>query len=164
MMKAVTWAALVILASGASASAQGTDRSLLESVLEAILLPAATQDARTLGVPEADVRSIFTTARERRLPPRTIREIFVESNNAIREHGPIDNFGAFVQQKLDQGLRGRDLGEAIRAEHAKRGVGKGKVRGRSDEHPGAPGESDDHDGKADETGKSSDRDEEKEGR
>src|SRR5687767_15243513 len=40
-----------------------------------------------------------------------------------REHGPVDNFGAFVQSQLAQGKRGRELAAAIRAEHARSGKG-----------------------------------------
>lgn len=139
MTKRVTWAALFILASGVSAWAQDAEPSLIETILGAILLPAETQEARVLGVPEEDLQTIFTTARERKLPSYTIREIFVESNEAIREHGPIDNFGAFVQARLGQGLRGRDLSDAIRAEHARRGDQSADAPGKSDdrgEHKG----------------------------
>ncbi|MDP1660923.1 MAG: hypothetical protein Q8L55_03325, partial [Phycisphaerales bacterium] len=51
-----------------------------------------------------------------------------EHSRAIDEHGPTDNFGAFVQGKLDQGLRGQALSDAIRAEHAARGKGKGAIK------------------------------------
>ena len=51
-----------------------------------------------------------------------------EQSRAIDEHGPTDNFGAFVQSKLDQGLRGRELSDAIRAEHAAHGKGKGAIK------------------------------------
>lgn len=115
--------ALAVAAPAASQDAGPTPR---EVILAALHLPEVTQEARTLGVPEADIRTIFDTARERRLPVGVLSEVFVTGNEAVREHGPIDNFGAFVQSRLDQGLRGRDLAAAIRAEHQARGIGRGK--------------------------------------
>ena len=42
----------------------------------------------------------------------------------------MDNFGAFVQSRLDAGLRSRALAQAIRQEHSRRGIGKSRVRGQ----------------------------------
>jgi hypothetical protein len=53
--------------------------------------------------------------------------LFETENKAIREHGPVDNFGAFVQRRLDEGLRGRDLADAIRAEHAAHGRARART-------------------------------------
>jgi hypothetical protein len=114
----------------APATAQETRTSATETLLWALRLPQATQQARLLGVPERDLRSIFDTAREMRLPAGALTEVFDEENKSIREHGPVDNFGAFVQARLGEGLRGRELAAAIRAEHAARGKGKGYVKGQ----------------------------------
>ena len=110
-------------------------------------LPRATQEARVLGVPETDIRVILGTARERGVAPALIVDVIEESNQVIREHGPVDNFGAFVQARLNEGLRGRELAAAIRAEHAERGKGKGHVGGPGGSavgaggKPGSPGKS-----------------------
>jgi hypothetical protein len=119
----------------APAAAQESSTPIRDALLAAIRLPEATREARELGVPERDIRTMLTTARERRLPVGVMTEVIVTQNTAVREHGPVENFGAFVQSKLDQGLRGRELAAAIRAEHAARGIGRGKRLGM----PGAAG-------------------------
>ena len=135
-----------------------------DDLLLAIRLPAATRDARALGVPDRDVREILASAREHRVRPGSITELFRIENESIRQHGPIDNFGAVVQQKLDAGLRGRDLARAIQAEHATRGKGAGAANsnrpadpGKSGAHgkPADPGKSGDY-GKPDDHGKPAD--------
>lgn len=133
-MKTRIWILVLATALAAAPSvAQESSGVNLASVLQALGLPRATQEARILGVPESDIRTILDTARERRLPAGVLTEVFEGGNEAIREHGPIDNFGAFVQARLDAGLRGRELAAAIRAEHAVRGKGKGHEKG-----PGGP--------------------------
>jgi hypothetical protein len=125
-MKTCIWILVLATAwTAAPATAQESSGGALASVLQALLLPRTTQEARTLGVPESDIRAILDRARERRVPAADVTELFEHENRAIREHGPVDNFGAFVQRRLDEGLRGRDLAEAIRAEHAAHGKGKG---------------------------------------
>lgn len=125
-MKTRIWIlALATAFAAAPSAAQESSGGALTSVLKALLLPRTTQEARTLGVPESDIRAILDKARERRLPAAAVNELLDGENKAIREHGPIDNFGAFVQRRLDEGLRGRELAEAIRAEHVAHGKGKG---------------------------------------
>jgi hypothetical protein len=125
-MKTCVWILVVATAwIAAPGAGQESGGGALTSVLQALLLPRTTQEARTLGVPESDIRAILDRAREKRLPAAEVTELFEHENRAIREHGPVDNFGAFVQKRLDEGLRGRDLAEAIRAEHAAHGKGKG---------------------------------------
>jgi hypothetical protein len=114
------------LAAAAPSSAQDKSTAVRDALLGAIRLPEETREARVLGVPERDIRTILGTAREQRVPLGVLHEVLVIQNEAVREHGPVDNFGAFVQSKLKQGMRGRDLSAAIRAEHAAHGIGKGK--------------------------------------
>lgn len=137
-MRPIRWfmAALAVTAIAAPALAQESAVSLRDRILQAARLPEATQEARVLGVPERDLRTIFGTAREQRLPAGVLTEVIVTQNEAVREHGPVENFGAFVQSRLAQGLRGRELAAAIRAEHASRGIGKGKRL--RDDSPGPP--------------------------
>lgn len=139
----IPWAIalLVHLASPAIAqdTATGEARTAVEptvrGILEAILLPGLTQEARRAGIPEEDIAIVLDTSREQQLPPVQRREIFQSVTEIAREEGPIDNFGAFVQARLAEGLRGRALAEAIREEHRLRGKGKGKRPG-DDTHPG----------------------------
>ena len=117
---------LVLATSLAAAPSAAQEPSgMLASVLQALLLPRTTLEARSLGLPESDIRAILDKARERRLRAADVNELLEHENRAIREHGPVDNFGAFVQRRLDEGLRGRELAEAIHAEHAAHGKGKG---------------------------------------
>jgi hypothetical protein len=124
-MKTRIWTLVLATALAAAPSAAQESSSMVASVLQALRLPRTTLEARTLGVPESDIRAILDKAREKRVPAADVNELFEHENRAIREHGPVDNFGAFVQSRLNEGLRGRDLAEAIRAEHAAHGKGKG---------------------------------------
>lgn len=96
-----------------------------ERLLRAAKLPREAQECRRKGVPDDDMKHALRAARGKGLKADEISDITAEQRRAIDDHGPVDNFGAFVQSKLDEGLRGRDLAAAIRAEHAKRGKGKG---------------------------------------
>lgn len=102
-----------------------------QRLLRAIRLPGTVQEARTAGVPEEEIRGTLVKGRERNVPAGEMQELLEVEVESVKEHGPIDNFGAFVQSKLDQGLRGRELAEAIRMEHSARGQGKGKASGKS---------------------------------
>lgn len=162
MRRILGWTAVLLLAGTAPAGAQDSD-DLVQGILQAMRLPTVTREARLLGVADRDVRDILTMGRDRRVRAGSMAELFAAENDAIRQHGPIDNFGAFVQSKLDAGLRGRDLAAAIQAEHGARGMGKGHM-GKADGHgmSGAYGKSDDHGksgayGKSDDHGKSDDK-------
>ena len=128
-MRTRVWIFALAIAFAPARSAAQESSGTIASVLQALRLPRATQEARVLGVPDSDIRAILDRSRERRLPAADVTELIENGNKAIREHGPIDNFGAFVQSRLDAGLRGRDLAEAIRAEHAAHGKGKGHGAG-----------------------------------
>ena len=153
---------LVALLAAVPVAAQELGSGYLQQLLQATRLPTVTREARVLGVPERDLQTVFGTARELRIPAGNLAVLLSEENDAIRKHGPIDNFGAFVQEKLRSGLRGRELAAAIRAEHAARGVGKGRPAeaGKPGEHPGSlgsvgkPGSVGEHGGKPDSPGKS----------
>lgn len=138
-----------ILATALLAAAPAGAQEARTSILQAIRLPTATREARELGVPETEIRSVFDLARERKVSPGSLAELFTAENEAIRQNGRIDNFGGFVQRQLDAGLRGRDLAAAIHAEHARRGMGKPAGK------PGGPGKAEEH-GKSGERGKSDD--------
>jgi len=119
------------------------DQSVIERLKERIRqagrLPEAAGEARDAGIPYEDVEKVITEARRRRMPPAEVETVLLESAASARENGPVDNFGAFVQSQMDQGLRGRELADAIHREHAARGKGpmkaksKGKGKGNKDE-------------------------------
>ena len=111
-----------------------TDLSGQERMLRALLLPRTTHEARQAGIAEEELRKVLRAGRDRRIPPDEMELVLREEVRAMEDHGPIDNFGAFVQQRLDQGLRGRELAAAIRAEHTAHGkggpAGKAKSKGK----------------------------------
>ena len=101
-------------------------------------LPVVAVQLRNDGVPASEVRQTIDALIGARMRAHEAREVLVHERDAIRDHGPVDNFGAFVQSKLSAGLRGRELAAAIKAEHAARG--KGKPRGaRGNTGRGGPG-------------------------
>jgi len=131
-----------------------------ERIRRAMRLPEVVQESRDAGVPEEKVREVLDTARERDLKVGEVEEIFEIENEAIRQGGNPDNFGAAVQQMKASGLRGRELADAIHAEQYARGMkkpkkdkgykgkGKGKGKGKHRDHDGDddhPGYQDDDD-------------------
>jgi hypothetical protein len=115
---------------GQLASAQQPTSTIRDRVLAALELPSIVDSIRRRGgIPEDEVRVVVEEARRKNIPANETRDVLKEADNAIRDHGPVDNFGAFVKARLDAGLRGRALAQAIRQEHARRGVGKGNMRG-----------------------------------
>ena len=132
---------LVLATALAAAPVAAEDSPSIVSLMQSLRLPRATQEARLLGVHDRDIRDMFDIARENRFTAGDLYDVFEARNASIREHGPVDNFGAFVQAKHREGLRGRDLAAAIRAEHAAHGKGKGWVEGNAghSEGRGEPG-------------------------
>ena len=112
----------------------------MPSILRAIQLPNVAETLRERGVPVEQIEAAIEGARAQNLPPEEMATVFEETAETVDEHGPIEDFGGFVQQQLEAGLRGRDLAAAIRAEHARRGIGQGRAlpprgqgqRGRGD--------------------------------
>ena len=100
----------------------------IRRVLAAAELPVSADEARREGAPDGVIRQVLAAMQSANVPADEAREVLDEQRAAMRQHGPVDNFGAFVQAKLDAGLRGRDLAAAIRAEHELRGKGP-KERG-----------------------------------
>src|SRR5688572_8503467 len=93
-------AAVILLTSstGWAQSARSTGDG--NRALKAARLPRHTQDVRSKGVPDADVRRALKAAREKRVPAGEMSDVVGEHARAVDEHGPIDNFGGFVQGKL----------------------------------------------------------------
>ncbi|HEV8122809.1 MAG TPA: hypothetical protein VGP80_01060 [Gemmatimonadales bacterium] len=111
----------------------------LQSVLNAMQLPVVAAEARDAGVADVDVRGILDRIRRNRLPAEDAWRVLDEEVRVVRAGGPRENFGAFVQTQLDAGLRGQALAEAIRQEHARRGIGRpdaGEDRDGAGNRPG----------------------------
>jgi hypothetical protein len=122
--KRISWTVVAAMVIAAPVMAQDSAQSLALELLQAARLPTVAREARGLGVPERDLQDIFATGRARGISAGSMASLFSEENDAIRANGRIDNFGAFVQERLNSGLRGRDLAAAIHAEHAARGMGR----------------------------------------
>lgn len=80
--------------------------------------------AREAGIPDQDLKMVMNEARERKLSHQETGAILRESRLACELNGPIDNLGAFVKTRLDEGLRGPDLARAIQEEHKLHGKGQ----------------------------------------
>ena len=93
-------------------------------ILAALELPALVTEARRTGITETTLRRVLDGLLGRGVTADDAVVVLREELDAVHAGGPRDNFGAFVQQKLAAGLRGRALAEAIRAEHRKSGIGK----------------------------------------
>jgi hypothetical protein len=91
--------------------------TLSERIRLASLLPIRTAEWRDAGVADTTVSRVLDLFRVHRVDPVQVDAILVAERDAAREHGPTDNFGAFVQRQLAAGKRGRALSDAIRAEH-----------------------------------------------
>ena len=111
-------------------TAQGAREDAAERVRKASRLPRNAEEVRRKGVPDGEVRKALKAAKDKGVRAGEMADVTAEHSRAIDEHGPTDNFGAFVQGKLNEGLRGRELAAAIRAEHAARGKGKGAIKNR----------------------------------
>lgn len=128
--------ALPILAVAQEESETGKDLSLMERIQKAADLIKTSREAREAGIPEEEVTEVLEGARERGLSPAETDEVLAESTAAVEESGPVDNFGAFVQAKLDEGLRGQELAAAIHEEHKKHGKGKGHGKDKGKKEKG----------------------------
>ena len=92
-------------------------------ILAATRLPVVADSARREGTSDQAVRDVLEAMSKSRLPAHEAVVVLDSARVAHREHGPVDNFGAFVQSQLAEGKRGRELAAAIRAEHARMGKG-----------------------------------------
>jgi len=113
-----------------AAQKDSASRVWLEKVMG---IPNRADEARKAGVPDSTVKTVLDILRKKEVPPEDVDVILSAERDAAREHGPTDNFGAFVQSQLDKGLRGRELSAAIRAEHARVKGLRGKGADKRDE-------------------------------
>jgi hypothetical protein len=124
-------AALIVSPSG-TANAQVPD--WINQILTAAQLPVVTAEARREGVPNSEIKDVLDVMVKEKIPAHEATAVMDTARAVRRQHGPVDNFGAFVQTQLASGKRGRELAAAIRAEHAKRGKGKGARAAAAEDH------------------------------
>ena len=131
----VRHAILLLFASslGGAAPAAAQLPEWVTDILAATRLPVVADSARREGTSNEAVREALEAMAKSRLPAHEATVILDSARVARREHGPVDNFGAFVQAQLAEGKRGRELAAAIRAEHARMGKG---AAGRAGAQPG----------------------------
>lgn len=120
--------ALIVLAAGTAAAQEAPSRGGIDSVLRVLRLPRTTTEARTKGVPDSQVGGILDVLRRAKVPAGDAEEILAAEAEAKEAGRPSGNLGAFVQAQHQAGLRGRALADAIHAEQARRGVGRGKPK------------------------------------
>lgn len=120
---------------GIPANAQVPD--WVNQILVAAQLPIAASEARGDGIGNAEIRSVLDALLNSGVPAYQATAVIDTTRRAHREHGAVDNFGAFVQSQLAAGKRGRALAAAIRQEHARRGKGH-DGRGVSGDKPDRP--------------------------
>lgn len=134
--------ALIALPWAAAGAQQPTSGKSIDSVLSILRLPRTTTEARTKGVPDSQVGGILDVLRRSKVPAGDAEEILRGEVEATAAGQSRDDFGAFVQAQHRAGLRGRALADAIHAEQARRGVGRGKAKHEehdSDDDRGARG-------------------------
>lgn len=102
----------------------------VRDLLLAAQLPIVAFDARNEGISNGDIGAILDAIRRNGLPAREAMLILDTVRVVRRDHGPTDNFGAFVQSQLAAGKRGTALAAAIRAEHVRMGKGRGNTNPR----------------------------------
>jgi len=119
---------LPILALAAPLSAQDDAKSKRAEILAALDLPTQAQALRDKGAEKGQVKEALRAARGKKLKAKETRDLLKSASDAADEHGTVENFGTFVKSQLAAGKRGRDLAAAIRAEHGKRGRGKGHMK------------------------------------
>lgn len=105
----------------------------VNQVLIAAQLPVAAAEARRDGIANAEIRKVLDALFNAGVPAYEAVTLVETERQAHREHGPTDNFGAFVQAQLAAGKRGQELAAAIRAEHARQGKGNAarKAKGQN---------------------------------
>ena len=147
----MTFAPLLLLALAVQA-----DPAADEALKRAIQLPVVAHELRQDGVPEQDVDVALEAGRTAGMGAGGTTEVLEATRDAGRKDGHPENFGAFVQARIQEGLRGQDLSAAIRAEHAARKAEREAAKA-AEGAPGASGEApgqaraDEAKGKADES-------------
>lgn len=132
---------VVLLVALCGSPLAGQSPDWLKRILVAADLPVTTAEARIEGTSSGEIRAVLQIMIGAKVRADEARVLIDAEREARREHGPVDNFGAFVQSQLRAGVRGRDLAAAIKAEHAARGKGRaggggGVDRGRGNGRAG----------------------------
>ncbi|MBN1944420.1 MAG: hypothetical protein JW797_02035 [Bradymonadales bacterium] len=93
-------------------------------VVDATRLPITAARLREMGLGEADLVLMLGALRDNRVAAGEAARVLNETARSMRRYGRVDNFGTFVTEQIRQGMRGRELAEAIQQEHMTRGQGR----------------------------------------
>ena len=96
------------------------------SIWDVLNLPQTVAEGRRAGIPSGSIWSVLDSLRRRGVSGPDAGQIVREEVDAVKDGAPPENFGKYVNAQLARGLRGRELAAAIHAEHARRGIGRGK--------------------------------------
>jgi hypothetical protein len=129
----LTAALLLGLAAPALSDAAPAEASaevdLQARIMLSLNLPTLAHELRVKGAAEGEVTATVSAFRVKEVAAFETAEVLLATVKAVDDKGPIENFGAFVKEQLADGKRGKDLADAIHAEHEKRGIGKGRKLG-----------------------------------
>jgi hypothetical protein len=96
------------------------------SIWDILNLPQTVDEGRRAGIPSGSIWAVLDSLRRRGVPGADAGQIVRAEVDAVKGGAPRENFGKYVNAQLARGLRGRELAAAIHAEHARRGIGRGK--------------------------------------
>jgi hypothetical protein len=111
---------------------------------QAIDLPVQADNYRKSGADQDQALLALQSMEDAKVPASEAAMAVGTAAKDAEEIGPTNNFGNFVQAQLAEGKRGKDLSDAIHAEHEAngkgKGQGKGKGHGQGDGHGHAKGD------------------------
>lgn len=132
--------ALALLLAAPAAAQQAEAPAPAGGIVSVLRLPRTTQEARQTGVPDSTIGGLIDILRRGGVSANDAEEVIAGEVAATEAGQPKENFGAFVQEQHRLGKRGRALAAAIHAEHARRGIGRGKAKVKPRSGPDAEGE------------------------
>lgn len=122
-----TWLTLLTLALlAAPVDAQQPAPQDSPGIWDILKLPQTVEEGRRAGIPSGSIWGVLDSLRRRGVPGEEAGQIVRDEVDAVKAGAPPQNFGAYVNAQLARGLHGRALAAAIHAEHARRGIGRGR--------------------------------------
>ena len=126
MRTSLTLITLALLAAPVDAQQPAPQDS--PGIWDILNLPKTVEEGRRAGIPSGSIWGVLDSLRRRGVPGEEAGQIVRDEVDAVKAGAPPENFGQYVNAQLARGLRGRALAAAIHAEHARRGIGRGRGR------------------------------------
>ena len=104
---------------------------LIDRIRRAARLPEAADEAREAGVPEEEVQEVLSTGKRRRVPAGDVDTVLRDETRVVREEGRTGESDGLIKRKMEEGLRGRELIEAVRQERTARREGRAEAGDRT---------------------------------